>query len=71
MLFKLYIKILFIAIELFLGIYSLVISDSLLVKFLFFSVTAILIAFALTRVINRLLPIDKDYIPEDLENEGI
>lgn len=71
MLFKLYIKILFIAIELFLGVYSLVVSDSLLVKFLFFSVTAILIAFALTRVINRLLPIDKDYIPEDLENEGI
>lgn len=71
MLFKLYIKILFIAIELFLGVYSLVVSDSLLVKFLFFSVTAILIAFALTRVINRLLPIDKDYISEDLENEGI
>ena len=71
MLFKLYIKILFIAIELFLGVYSLVVSDSLLVKFLFFSVTAVLIAFALTRVINRLLPIDKDYIPEDLENEGI
>ncbi|MDT0643387.1 hypothetical protein RM553_11145 [Zunongwangia sp. F363] len=68
MLLKLSIKIGFIAIELFLGFYSIILSDSLLVKFIFFVVTAIMIAFAVTKVVDKLLPADKDYIsPENSE----
>ncbi|MDT0675085.1 hypothetical protein [Autumnicola musiva] len=62
MLLKLSIKILFIAVELFLGFYSIILSDSLLVKFIFFAVTAVMIAFAVTKIVNKLLPVDKDYI---------
>ncbi|MGM0932039.1 MAG: hypothetical protein ACQEWD_01195 [Bacteroidota bacterium] len=62
-------KILFIAIEIFLGFYSLVVSDSLLVKFLFFAVTALIVAFGITKLITKLLPIDKDYTSPDLEEE--
>ncbi|MFD1094243.1 hypothetical protein [Salegentibacter chungangensis] len=69
MLFKLSIKIIFIAVEIFLGIYSIVVSDSLLIKFLFFAVTAVIIAFGVTKIINKLLPVDKDYIAADLEEE--
>lgn len=70
MLFKLSIKIIFIAVEIFLGVYSIVVSDSLLVKFLFFAVTAIIIAFGVTKIINKLLPVDKDYIAADQEMES-
>ncbi|MDR9456015.1 MAG: hypothetical protein RI572_01280 [Salegentibacter sp.] len=62
-------KILFIAIEIFLGFYSLVVSDSLLVKFLFFAVTALIVAFGITKLITKLLPIDKDYTSPEIEEE--
>jgi len=62
MIFKLSIKVLFIAVEIFLAVYSFALSDSLLIKFLFFAVTAVIIAFSLTKITNRLLPRDKDYI---------
>lgn len=65
MLFKLFLKIGILAIELFLAFYSLIITDSLLVKFLFFVFSAVIIAFAVTRVTKLLLPQDKDYVSED------
>lgn len=64
MLFKLFLKIGILAIELFLAFYSLVITDSLLVKFLFFAFSAVIIAFAVTRITNHLLPQDKDYVAD-------
>ena len=69
MIFKLSIKVIFITVEIFLAVYSFALSDSLLIKFLFFAVTAVIIAFSLTRITNKLLPIDKDYISSEEENE--
>jgi len=67
---KLLLKIGVLAIELFLAFYSIIISDSLLVKFLFFAFSAIIIAFAVTKITNKLLPADKDYIPTEQEQEN-
>lgn len=67
MLVKLILKIGVLAIELFLAFYSLVITDSLLVKFLFFAFSAIIVAFAVTKITNKLLPSDKDYISAEQE----
>lgn len=69
MFLKFSVKILFIAIEIFLAFYSLAISDSLLVKFLFFAVTALIVAFGVTKLITKLLPIDKDYSSPELEEK--
>lgn len=74
MFLKVGIKILFVIIEIFLGFYSLVISESLLVKFLFFAVTAAIIAFGMLKTINKVLPKDKDTIllnsiSDDIEKE--
>jgi hypothetical protein len=63
MFLKVGIKILFVAIEIFLGFYSLVVSESLLVKFVFFAVTAAIIAFGMLKTINKILPADRDLIP--------
>ncbi len=65
MLVKLFLKIGILAIELFLAFYSLIITDSLLVKFLFFAFTAVIVAFAVTRITIHLLPQDKDFVSED------
>lgn len=70
MLFKLSLKILFVAVELFLGVYSMVLSDSLLVKFIFFAVTAVMIAFIVTKLIDKLLPADKDYISGEQKDDN-
>ncbi|CAL65141.1 hypothetical protein [Christiangramia forsetii] len=59
MFLKVGIKVLFVITEIFLGFYSLVISESLLIKFLFFAVTAAIIAFAMLKTINKILPNDK------------
>ncbi|CAM4247380.1 hypothetical protein GILI108418_11685 [Gillisia limnaea] len=64
MIFKLIIKIGILAIELFLAFYSLLITDSLLVKFLFFAFTAIIIAFLVTKITDKLLPSDKDHVSD-------
>ena len=71
MFFKAGLKILFIAVEIFLGFYSIVMSDSLLVKFIFFAVTALTIAFAVARLINKILPVDKDFISTEQEEESM
>ncbi len=64
MIFKLIIKIGILAIELFLAFYSFLITDSLLVKFLFFAFTAMIIAFLVTKITDTLLPSDKDHVSD-------
>lgn len=59
MFLKVGIKVLFVIIEIFLGFYSFVITESLLIKFLFFAVSAAIIAFAMLKTVNRILPTDK------------
>ncbi|QED38116.1 hypothetical protein FK178_10445 [Antarcticibacterium arcticum] len=71
MIFKMILKIGILAIEIFLAVYSLALSDSLLVKFLFFAFSAMIIAFAVTKVTNKLLPSDKDYVSTDQEHEKL
>ncbi len=62
MFLKVGIKILFVITEIFLGFYSLVVSESLLVKFVFFAVTAAIIAFGMLKTINKILPADKSLV---------
>ena len=62
MLLKLGIQLAILGAEVILGIYSLILSDSLLVKFIFFVFSAAIIAFLITRITNKLLPSDQDYI---------
>lgn len=70
MLFKLSLKIIFVAVEVFLAFYSMAVSDSLLVKFLFFAVTAFIVAFGISKLITKLLPLDKEYITSEKEEEN-
>tara|TARA_R100000935_G_C2825215_1_gene161893 strand:- start:1113 stop:1340 length:228 start_codon:yes stop_codon:yes gene_type:complete len=65
MIFKLAIKILFLATEIFLGFYSLVITDSLGMKFLFFALTAFIVAFIIAKFTNKILPSDSDSLADD------
>lgn len=69
MFLKFGLKILFLAAEIFLGFYSLLVSDSLLMKFLFFVFTAGIIAFIMIKLINKVMPEDKDYILDSEEQE--
>ena len=74
MFLKVGIKILFVITEIFLGFYSLVVSESLLIKFIFFAVTAAIIAFGMLKTINKILPVDTESLQmdpaaEDLEKE--
>jgi len=70
MIFKLAIKIVFLALELFLGFYSLIMTDSLVIKFLFFVVSAVIIAFLILKFTSKLLPSDTDSFPnEDFNSE--
>ncbi|APG61429.1 hypothetical protein [Christiangramia salexigens] len=70
MFLKLGVKILFIVVEVFLGFYSIAMSDSLLVKFLFFAVTAAIIAFLMVKFINKILPVEKDSMSLYSEEEN-
>lgn len=69
MIFKMGLKIGILAIEIFLAFYSMVLTDSLLVKFLFFAFSAMIIAFAVTKITNKLLPSDKDYVSTNLDRD--
>lgn len=69
MFLKMGLKIGILAIEIFLAFYSMVITDSLLVKFLFFAFSAMIIAFAVTKITGKLLPSDKDYVASDMDRE--
>ncbi len=67
MIFKLALKIGILAIEIFLGFYSFILTDSLLVKFLFFAFSAVIVAFIVTKISTQLLPSDKDYVSSEEE----
>ncbi len=69
MFLKISIKVLFIVAEILLGFYSLAMSDSLLVKFLFFVFTAALIAFIMVKFVGKMLPGEKDYLNYKAEEE--
>lgn len=69
MLLKFGLKIAILALEIFLAIYSMVLTDSLLVKFLFFAFSAVIIAFIVTKMTSKLLPSDKDYVPGEQEQD--
>lgn len=60
MFLKVGIKILFVIVEVFLGFYSLLISESLLIKFVFFLITAGIIAFGMLKSIKNILPNDNE-----------
>lgn len=55
-------KLAFLAIEILLTFYEEILENSLMVKFLLFVITAILIAMAVIRLVNTVLPIDNDLI---------
>ncbi|MCY2685777.1 hypothetical protein [Salinimicrobium sp. TH3] len=66
MILKASFQLAFLAIEIILTFYSNVLEDNLMVKFLLFVITAVLIAMGVTKLASRLLPADKDYVsPED------
>jgi hypothetical protein len=65
MIFKVAIKIMFLALELFLGFYSLIMTDSLVIKFLFFVVSSVIVAFLILKFTSKLLPSDIDSFPSD------
>lgn len=69
MFLKVGLKVMFVIIELFLGFYSLAVSESLLVKFLFFAVTAAIISFAMLKTINKVLPADYGSFELDPEEQ--
>ncbi|QYA24379.1 hypothetical protein G3I01_02265 [Gramella sp. MT6] len=69
MFLKVGIKILFLITEIFLGFYSLVVSESLLIKFIFFAVTAAIIAFGMLKTINKILPADKSLVDIQAEEK--
>ena len=62
-------KVLFVMVELFLGFYSLVISESLLVKFIFFVVTAAIVAFGILKTIDKVLPANGEMLQLGSEDE--
>lgn len=69
MFLKVGVKVLFVIVELFLGFYSLVISESLLVKFIFFVVTAAIVAFGILKTINKILPANGELLQLGSEDE--
>ena len=69
MILKMGLKIGILAIEIFLAFYSMVLTDSLLVKFLFFAFSAMIVAFAVTKITNKLLPSDKDYVSNEFDKQ--
>ncbi|MFV8280277.1 hypothetical protein ACNKXS_01960 [Christiangramia marina] len=69
MFLKVGVKVLFVMVELFLGFYSLVISESLLVKFIFFVVTAAIVAFGILKTIDKVLPANGEMLQLGSEDE--
>ncbi|MFV8837571.1 hypothetical protein [Salinimicrobium soli] len=67
---KISFQLAFVAIEIILTFYSSVLEESLVVKFLLFVITAILIAMGVTKLATNVLPADKDYVSAEDEAEG-
>ncbi|MGB7843073.1 MAG: hypothetical protein WBL21_09795 [Salinimicrobium sp.] len=57
----------FMTIEVILTFYSDVLEDSLMIKFLFFVISAVLIAMAVTKLASNILPEDKDFVSAEEE----
>lgn len=70
MILKASFQIAFLAIEVILTFNSDMLRESLMVKFLFFVVTVVLIAMGVTKIANQVLPVDKDYISREEERVG-
>ncbi|GAB2764729.1 hypothetical protein GCM10010465_07440 [Actinomadura fibrosa] len=70
MVLKISFQLAFVAIEIILTFYSSVLEESLVVKFLLFVITAILIAMGVTKLATNVLPADKDYVSAEDEAEG-
>lgn len=68
MIFKFALVIGLLAIEIALAFYSFLLTDSLLVKFLFFAFTAVIVAFLVTKISTQLLPSDKDFVSSEEED---
>ena len=64
MFLKLCLKIGILAAEIVLAFYSFILTDSLLVKFLFFTFSAFIIAFLVAKLASQLLPSDKDTVSD-------
>mgnify|MGYP000400757709 CR=1 FL=1 len=60
----------FLAIEIILTFYNDVLQNSLMVKFLLFVITAVLIAMGVTKLANNVLPADKDFVSAEDEAGG-
>lgn len=69
MILKASFQIAFLAIEILLTFYSDVLTESFMVRFLLFVITAVLIAMAVTKLADKVLPADKDYISSEEEYE--
>lgn len=70
MILKVSFQIAIVTIEILLTFHSDVLNDSLMVRFLLFVVAAVLIAMAVTKLANKILPGDKDYISSEDEVKG-
>jgi len=68
MILKASLQLAFLAIEVLLTFYSSVLEDNLMVKFLLFVITAVLIAMGVTKLASHLLPADKDYVSPEEEH---
>lgn len=60
MILKTSFQIAFLTIEIILAFNSAILSESLIFKFLFFVIFAILISMAVTRLVQTVLPVDKE-----------
>lgn len=60
MILKTSFQLAFLTIEIILAFNSAILSESLIFKFLFFVIFAILIAMAVTRLVQTVLPVDKE-----------
>ena len=65
MILKTSFQIAFLTIEIILAFNSAILSESLIFKFLFFVIFAILISMAVTRLVQTVLPVDKETAVKD------
>lgn len=65
MILKTSFQIAFLTIEIILAFNSAILSESLIFKFLFFVIFAILISMAVTRLIQAVLPVDREAETKD------
>ncbi|MDR6300149.1 hypothetical protein ACFFGL_07260 [Mesonia maritima] len=64
MLIKLFVFALFIIAEIGLGIYSLLLSESLLARFFFFILSAIIVCIVVIKFGHKLLPFEENEQPQ-------